>query len=422
MRHFKALLLTLALLLGTLAAPPTAMAQDKVQLKDGRSLEGTIIREEEGYIWIKVKIGGIEKEQFLTPAEIASVERSAATAMPHPAASAPKQQREPRRAGTGAPRVAIISLGENPDKSVVGLFLTADSLRNIIPALEEEQVEVVVFLVDSPGGYTYEVQRLSDVIELEYKKRFRVVAWIRSAISAAAMTSHTIEEIYFMPQGNYGAATEFSGALVATKERPLEERLAQMERISRRGKKDPAIMRSMQIMEPLSCTIDANGDVHWSNSTDGQYVVNPEGRVLTLTAEDAVKFKFARGIAASHHELARLMGYNEVEWVGSTVRGVPYPVTKAEAELRRFRDRTFLDLSRVQEYNVQYVTALNMAASRPPDERGPFLGKAQDALNKIVGMVRNNPNLGFFVLGVLPVDFRDWEEQQRERIRQLRRR
>ena len=47
---------------------------------------------------------------------------------------------------------------------------------------------------------------MSDVIHEQYKKKFRTVAWIDSAISAAAMTAHCLEEIYFTPQGNYGAA------------------------------------------------------------------------------------------------------------------------------------------------------------------------------------------------------------------------
>lgn len=421
MAQIRSVLLTIALALAVLLSASIAEAADKVRLNDGRVFEGTIVREVEGYIWIRAEIGGLQKEMMFTPAEIASIERGT-PASPDAAAPVARAAQTPRPRTSGATKAAVITLGENPDKSMVGLYLTAESLRRAIPLLEEDGVQVVVFLVDSPGGYTYEVQRLSDVIHNEFKPKFQVVAWVRSAISAAAMTTHTIEEIYFMPQGNYGAATEFSGALVATKERPLEERLAQMERISQRGRKDPAIMRSMQIMEPLSATIDDNGDVHWSNSEDGQYIVNPRGRVLTLNATDAVRFKFAKGIASTLDELGRLMGYNEIEWVGTEVRGVGHPVSRAEALVRAFRDRTHIDYTRTNEYFVQFQQSLAMAAGRPPDERGPFLGRAQQALDRIEGMVRNNPNLGMFVLGILPPDFRDWMEEQRERIRQLRRR
>jgi hypothetical protein len=76
----------------------------------------------------------------------------------------------------------------------------------------------------------------------------------------------------------------------------------------------------------------------------------------------------------------------------------------------------------MQEYMIQFNSAMEMAASRPPDQRGPFLGRAQEALNRIEAMVRNNPNVAIFVLGATLEQVREWLEQQRERIRQLRRR
>ncbi|MBL9030829.1 MAG: hypothetical protein JNM80_03870 [Phycisphaerae bacterium] len=404
--------------------PSRALAQDKLHLKNGTVLTGTIVREVNGYVWFKVKSGDLEQEQFFKPDEITKVERDASRPAEDAApAAAPEQKPSSKpRVSAGAPRAAIITLGEGGDKDMVGLFMTAKTLRDAIPLLEADGVETVVFRINSGGGALLEIQKLSDVIHNEYKPKFRVVAWIESAISAAAMTAHCIEEIYFMPEGNYGACTGWFGALQAVQGRELEEVLHMMEKISARGKRDPAIMRSMQIMEPLSCSIDANGDVHWYNNLEGQHVVNPKERILTFDAVQAAKYGFSKGTARDIDELGKLLGYTEVEWVGKTIPGVPYPVSRAEELQRKFREQTLSDQNKTREYLIQYNTSLAAARAAAPEERGKFIGKCRDALDKIKRMVRNNPNMALFQLGIAPDRFKDWVDEREEELRALSRR
>lgn len=411
----RGLLLAAVLILG-LVAP--AMAGDKVTLKDGRTFEGTITREENGYVWMKVSSGGME--MFFAPGDITSVEHDAATPRtPDPAAAAPAAKDAPPKARkSGVPRIAILTLGE-VDKEMVGVYITADSLKSIIPALEEEGVTDVVFKIYSGGGYAIEPEKISDVIENEYKPRFRTVAWIESAISAAAMSMHCIEEIYFMPQGNYGACTMWSGALVAAKGRTLEEVLYLMERISQRGHYNPFIMHSMQVSDPLSVTFDQDGKPNWSQDESGQYIVNPAGQILTFNAATAEKYKFSRGTARTHEELAKLMGYQEVEFVGEKVPGIPWPVCKADQELRKFRDRTRLDETHMRNYRDGYQSNVQVAQSvQDRQERGKFVGKARTFLDKIEATVKNNPNMAI-VIGFGPDDFKLWMAEQRRLLRDL---
>lgn len=411
-----------------LAYPGQAQA-DRLHLRDGRVLEGTVVREVNGYVWFRVKVGNVEQEQMFRPEEVVKVERDTpGTGPASGAAAAPAQgQASVAARGTperrlGVPRAAIISLGEGGDRDMVGLYITAASLERCIPLLEEEKIDTVVFRINSGGGALLEIQKLSDVIHEKYKPRFRVAAWIESAISAAAMTAHCIEEIYFMPGGHYGACTGWFGQLQAVEGRELEEVLYMMEKISARGRHDPAIMRSMQIMEPLSCTIDANGDVRWYNNLEGQYIVNPKDRILTFKADEAVRYKFARGIAATHEELGRAMGYSEVEWVGKIVPGVPYPVCKAEEAMRAFREKSAQDLKMLNAYAVEYRQAIDMAQSTPLEERGKFVGRARQALDRIKLMVRNNENMALFVFNMLPEAFWEWIAEQEELLRNLMRR
>lgn len=431
------LTLTAAVAVMTLAAG-RAMA-DKLHLKDGRVLDGTVLRQENGNVWFKAKIGGVESSDFYPASQVTKVETDATptpdTKAPAksagdagtPAASAPAAGKEEPKARTaGVPRAAVISLGGADHQDMVGVFFTAEQLKRLIPELQKDKIDVVVFRVRSGGGLALELQPLSDVIHNEYKPKFRVVAWIESAISAAAMTSHCIEEIYMMPKGNYGGCTMFrpdgTGGGIAATGRELEEVLYQMEKISARGNHPKEIMRSMQIMEPLSCTIDENGDVHWYNNLDGQYIVNPRGQVLTFNAQDALKYKFSKGIAADYETLGKLMGYKEIEWVGKTVPGVPYPVCRAEEINRKFRETTGADQAATNRYFTLYQQAIGMAASAPPEERGKFIGKARDALESIKRMVKNNPNFAFLIFNIAPSEFKYWVEKREEELRNLAKR
>jgi hypothetical protein len=439
----RGLFVALALLLTLAFAAGRALASDKLFLKGGKVVEGSVVREVDGYVWFKTTVGGIDDTRVYRPDQIDRVQRDASNPAPEtkpdvkpetkpeakPDEAKPEQpvvakaaEGKPAAAASraGVPRIAVITLGEGHDKDMVGIFMTAEALKRAIPLLEEEHVTDVIFRINSGGGALLEIQKLSDVIQNEYKPRFRVVAWIESAISAAAMTAHCIEEVYFLEKGNYGACTGWRGALEAVKGRQLQEVLYMMEKISARGKHDAKIMRAMQIMEPLSCSIDeSTGEVTWRQDLDGDYIVNPKERILTFNAQDALKYKFSRGTTNDINELAKMMGYTEFDLVGKQVPGVPYPVCRAEQLQRDFRDTAKRDQEATQTNFGEYQQAVAMARSAPKEDRGKFVGRARQALERIKRMVQNNPNFALFILNMLPEQFRDWIAEQEEMLREL---
>jgi len=396
-----------------------AFAEDTVRLKDGSVVKGDIERELDGSIWIKTKISGIETTKFILGDTIESIERDSPAQAPVADIKTPKvDPAKARRAGV--PRAAVISL-----EGTVGIQMAAKTLQDLIPVLEKELGSdgsgIVVFKINSGGGLLLEIQRLSDVIQNEYKGRFRTVAWIESAISAAAMTAHAIEEIYFLPEGSYGACTGWSGALVAVKGRGLEGVLYMMEQISARGGYDPKIMRSMQINEPLSCTIDPRtGQVTWYQNEDGQHLVNAGDKILTFTAPDAYKYGFSKGTAANLQELTKAMGYQEIDWVGEVRSGYIYPVSKAEDVMLAYRSKVTDDQERTNEYFTNYGQARAIAAAAPMDQRPRFVGRAKMHLKKIESMVRNNPNFALLTWGMTLEDWqKDWLEVEKEYLAEL---
>lgn len=331
----------------------------------------------------------------------------------------------PADASKKIPKAVVITLGERGDKDMVGKYLTEHQLKSILPDLKKELGDdgsgVVVFRVTSGGGALLEIQKLSDIIHNEYKKHFRVVAWIDSAISAAAMTAHCIEEIYFTPQGNYGACTGWFGALQAVKGRDLEEVLFMMQKISARGGYNPMIMRSMQIMEPLSATVEESGEVKfYQDATSGKILLNPEGKILTLTAESAKQIHFSKGTAENLDELTRLMGYKELNWIGETKKGYLWPISKAEKWSMDYRAKVFTaeNLFQADAANYQQqVAAAQEATDRK--ERGVFVNRAIGTLRKLKRHVDENPNFALFQFNMMPEDFKEWYKEQEKMLKDM---
>lgn len=408
--------------------PDSMLRPDRLTLKDGKVIEGTITKEVDGWIWFTQLVSGIEVKQVYKPEDIQKIERDATPVDAKPDEVAPKPESKGLRAG-GAPRAAVLTM-----EGTVGIQMSAKPIKDAIPLLEKDNIDVVVLKINSGGGLLLEIQRLSDVIHKEYKGKFRTVAWIESAISAAAMTAHTLEEIYFLPQGNYGGCTGFSGALNAVKGRGLEEVLIMMEKISDRGghprqimramqiSGDPNVMQELQIAPPsgeLSADIDENGDVTWYQNQAGKFILNPKGgvKILTFNAGEAQKFKFSRGTAANVDELAHAMGYQEIEWVGTRNPLYGYPVSNAEELQLKWRKEITDAEQNFGRYFENYQRAVQTAAAAPPEDRGPWISKARDALNRLRQIAKNFPN--FQLLRGLEDE---WFEEQDELLKRLARR
>lgn len=406
-----------------------AFGADVVKLKDGRVFEGTIVREEFGYVWIRTNKDGLQREEmFSIEKDVSEITRDAASApaaeaTPPSVAEADDYTDAPKK--PGEVRGAVLTLGDRAN-NMVGTYMVASVLKEAIPILEKEigtdRTGVVVMRICSGGGYGVEVQRISDVVHLEYKPRWRTVAWIDTAISAAAMSAHVFEEIYFTTNGNYGACTGFYGSLDKPVEGwELEKALVQMEKISVRGGYDKLIMRAMQIQQPLSATVLPSGEVKWyGDATSGEIVVNREREILTFDHILADKVKFSKGTADTMDQLQKAMGIKEINWVGKKVPGYPWPISKAERRQMEFREKTAVDEKNLGNWFNLFQTNIGVAASLPRDQRGPYLSKAKSYLDRIRSMIKNNPNFALFQWGG-PKEFEEWLKEQEKIISDLSR-
>ncbi|HYE01670.1 MAG TPA: hypothetical protein VD963_00400 [Phycisphaerales bacterium] len=417
---YRMLLLGLALLAGVLLAPGAALGADKLHLKDGRVLEGRVEKEIDGHVYFVVKVGSIEHTQFFSKDQITKLERdtpaagaAAAEGTTAPAAGSPSAKPRAGEPKAGRPtRIAILNFGppsswQGKVGNTVGIEISAQAWKDAVPLLEKDNVDVVVVRINSGGGLLLELEKFHEAFQDHYKPKFRTVAWVESAISAAAMSPWVIEEFYMMPEGNIGACTGWSGRLQAIAGISLEMVLAMMEDASAKGGHDYRIMRSMQIMEPLSADIDDNGEVTWHQDLSGKYTVNPPEQILTFNASDAVKFKFAKGIAATPDELARAMGYQEYEFAGK----------RAE----EFIDQSMRDGDRTSKKLAEVYFKYQMAVQAAQQEqdrtrRGAEVNRARNYLREIKKYVKVNPNFQL----MYPFDD-EWFERQEEMLRDLMR-
>jgi len=416
---FRRFLMTFAAAAVLLCCSIQAMA-DKVTTKDGTVYEGTITQEGDNYLYIKYKVGSLEQTKFLLKDEVVKIERDST---PAPAAPKPEDKKTDKSASaapmTGATRVVILNFGaprswQGAIGDEVGVHINAQSFRDTVPMLKKDNVKVVVIRINSGGGLGSEVGRFHDVFEHDFKSNFRTVGWVESAISAAAMSPYVLEEFYFLPEGNLGACTGWYGSLQNVEGIQLEMMLVQMEKASALGKRSPYIMRAMQIQEPLSASIDdKTGEVTWfQDETSGPYVLNTRDHIFTFNANDAVKFKFAKGIAATKEELARAMGLQEVEWAGQDATDYIDNNMRACDKAEKSFDNAF----------EKYYVAIGLAVQTQDEKkRGEQVGVARKWLHEMRRLVEANPNFKFLHADPAtgrPLD-NDWFRDQESLLRKL---
>jgi len=412
----RALGASLAVLMVLAVATPAEAA--KLYLKNGTVYEGRVKREADEFIVFVIKVGDVETSKVIARSDIDKlVQDEAEKQAPkeHAAATPTIAPREDSvEIPDGATKVAFVSLAE-----MVGPYMNRDALMKSVQMLDElpskQRPDILVLQINSGGGYLFEMLKLTETIHKEIKPKFRTVAWVESAISAAAMTAFACEEIYMMGEGNIGACTGFSsqgGRTTPVDGTELEEVLMYMEKVSAWGKRDPLVMRAMQISgprrgnQPLTCDIDADGNVSWYDGPQGEFMVCPGDEILTLTTGDAVKYRVAVAEADDKATLAKAMGLTEWVEVGP----------EADQYQHEFREVTKKAEARMGELLSKLNIALQFAQSAPTrNELERQVGLARKYLREMRSLARQAP-LVFEVQGWDNDRFEEVDEMLRKML------
>ena len=213
-----------------------------------------------------------------------------------------------------------------PIQGVIDLGLPT-FIERVIQEAENDQVEVIIFDIDTFGGRVDAATQIKDAI---LDSDVPTVAFInRRAISAGALISLSCETIYMTGGGTIGAATAVDMSGNKASEKVISYMREEMASTAESRDRNTVIAKCM-VDEELSFThVVIDGDSVEVTDLEGR----KEGKLITLTTEQALMFKMADGTAENMDELlvslelsdATLKSFSE-NWSENLVRFLTNPV------------------------------------------------------------------------------------------------
>jgi ATP-dependent protease ClpP protease subunit len=237
---------------------------DKLVLQDGRTLQGDILSEDESSLVIELHLSGSSLTQRIDKSQIKTWLKLA---------------RE------GEPYVVIPFFGE------IGTDITAAALDAGLREARAVNPSYVILAIDSPGGRIGDMVVMIELIN-SASKDLHIVAYVKSAYSAAAVVALSCPQIYFKEGATIGATvpfkmTETGPAEVDAKFRSIIE--AQMRAASQRAGHPDLLVRGMSETD-LELYVVAGADRKPTLATAGPgKLIKSKGTILCLTADEAVE-------------------------------------------------------------------------------------------------------------------------------------
>ena len=213
-----------------------------------------------------------------------------------------------------------------PIQGVIDLGLPT-FIERVIQEAENDQVEVIIFDIDTFGGRVDAATQIKDAI---LDSDVPTVAFInRRAISAGALISLSCETIYMTGGGTIGAATAVDMSGNKASEKVISYMREEMASTAESRDRNTIIAKSM-VDEELSFThVIIDDDSVEVTDLEGR----KEGKLITLTTEQALRYKMADGTAENMDELlvslelseATVISFSE-NWSENLVRFLTNPV------------------------------------------------------------------------------------------------
>lgn len=404
---------------------------DTLITRDGKTLEGVVVKEEANRVTFryylygspiektidKAEILSLKKGQFEKPAETDQAEdtedadaQADADAPPDPG---PPPQAPPIRAVEGV-RYCVVPL-----HGVVGQTITADLLEQSLADAALRDPTVIVLDIDSPGGLIAEVPRLAEVVG-RYRDRHRLVVFVREAMSAAAITALGVEEIIVRPGSRFGAATAWRvgprGLPTAIDEKFQSAWRATARSMAEMGRHDPELAEAM-IDATIELTLtrqDGRPTIVKGSPRPGlagppPKVISQKGQLLTLTSGEAVACGLADGQAKNLEQLGTVLGLPG--W--TRLDGLAEPLAQWQAakikraawELKQLTDRFQHNVRKAQSVDPrksQYKVLRGSKAFTPASRARwvsrtraalSYLQRAEKDLEAIEALIKDTPEL-----------------------------
>jgi hypothetical protein len=316
------------------------------------TVEGVVVRAETNLVVLEIEEGGGTVRKTIVSFDLKKLETlDAAPAAAPSGADAASPAGDSVAGAAPAADGVIESAGDYPNifilpwEGTVGIGARHDEIEAIGKEADKYGPgQIIVLQVDSPGGLVIEGDKIHETMK-DLKRRHRVVAWIKKAISAGAFTSLHCDEIYFMRIGTLGSITMFSGTTSVQGAR-LEAWLDKCGEACMIGGRFPGIGRAM-VTNPELLSYDKDdetGVVTWYATLEGRYKLSDAEENLTFNAENALHSGFADGVADTEEELAKLLQLPEWKEASDVGRKIHADWQRTLKECEKAKPLLFNDL------------------------------------------------------------------------------
>jgi ATP-dependent protease ClpP protease subunit len=398
---------------------------DTLTTTDGRKLEGTLVRQDESAVVFDVSRAGAETRITLDPREVLKITKGP---IEQPRSPAPRPTAKPATKPVAVSTAAAADAPPTPPpiekysgptyymiplRGEVGATFTASVLEQALADASQRSPTVVVLEIDSPGGSIAEVSRMMEVIN-QYKKKMRIVVFARRAISAAAITALAVDDIYMRRTAIIGAATAFKLNAETGMPEDISEKMASVWRATARssaeiGRHPTAIADAMIDRNVQLYKAKENGRTVITTDDSKGMQLKGKGKLLTMTAQEAIDSTLAAGIADDVQELGAALGYRswtECKGIGTAL--AQYAEQKAERTKKQFvaifekfeeeiRVARVNDPTTFKDYRATPNGELTYESQRKLQDRSgrcvAALARAEEQLAKAAALAREQPSL-----------------------------
>jgi len=268
---------------------------------------------------------------------------------------------------------------------IKGAIMSKALARGIDKALEEakkKRCSLIVFQMDTGGGRVDVASSVIDLIDaVDWAK---TVAWVsgeeKHALSAGAFISLATEAIYMAPDTTIGAAVPFHGTTSGSLE--VDEKFQSIFRAKFRAlaqkRGHPAAIADAMVDSSVAVVqvfVDGKQQIvtedearllkqdHGDKYRRGKTICK-RGKILTLTASEALEYGVARAEADTQKDLMAKMEITDFSM--AEAKWIPDWVAKtAEAEKQRFEKAKNVFISNIQQAQMSDPARVLM-----PDQRG----------------------------------------------------
>ncbi|MEQ9616610.1 MAG: hypothetical protein RLN60_01100 [Phycisphaerales bacterium] len=378
-----------------------------VNLKRGEPVVGKLVAQDAREIVVETLISNIPYKQTFRQSEILSIQilEKAELTTPVEHESTDSEEDLDEDAEKTSDWVAPTRYMTIPITSGVGIGNIDDSLDTVTPegigsALDyarRKKVEHVVFLLDTPGGFSKDADDIVKIIE-SHGSSITFHAYIVNAISAGMRIAYACDKLWFTSGSSAGGVLSYSRIDTGEIEFDAKQnsiRASMLASSASANGHNPIIARAMVIPEACVYTWHDEqqqlviSDVPPNDAATSYKTIDSDKTVLTLTAADAVALQLGEHISGGHNTLGDLLGVEKWQDIGAygekTIQRTTKNIIKAEESRQELVNDILGTIKSIGESQTAVSSGIESARRLNPNnysyaydvKSGAFTGESQ---------------------------------------------